>query len=276
MAMGSVCSELCAGDGDRCFQIRNTGAVLLAQSDGKCESTVGTLSLPDEGKQTGHATPAVDEPSLIQIHSMGPSRSLLQAFRPPTSTSPLPYSDPSTTLASYSFRRLVKPQTGGAGRDSSCACEEPSEQGSRRIHLRHTRTSLPFPSPASGPVPFLPSAARWRRRRLGLPRGPRRGWGCCTTGGCARTPRRTGRTTRRTPSACGPSGASSTPRASRPGTDSLVSRLRVASLPRRHGGIWRPLCAALASNRLGWGNTQRPFPLVAFLFVVDVAMFTGA
>jgi hypothetical protein len=130
-----------------------------AQSDGKCESTAGTLSLPDEGKQTGHATPAVDEPSLIQIHSMGPSRSLLQAFRP-TSTSPLPYSDPSTTLASYSFRRLVKPQTGGAGRGSSCACEEPSERGSRRIHLRHTRTSLPFPSLPfarlrSRPVPSL-------------------------------------------------------------------------------------------------------------------------
>jgi hypothetical protein len=123
-----------------------------AQSDGKCESTAGTLSLPDEGKQTGHATPAVDEPSLIQIHSMGPSRSLLQAFRP-TSTSPLPYSDPSTTLASYSFRRLVKPQTGGAGRGSSCACEEPSERGSRRIHLRHTRTSLPFPSLRAPQVP---------------------------------------------------------------------------------------------------------------------------
>jgi hypothetical protein len=239
---------------------------------------VGTLSLPDEGKQTGHATPAVDEPSLIQIHSMGPSliqihsmgpsRSLLLAFRPPTSTSPLPYSDPSTTLASYSFRRLVKPQTGGAGRESSCACEEPSERGSRRIHLRHTRTSLPFPSPASGPAPFLPSAARWRRRRLGRPRGPRRGWGCCTTSGCARTPRRTGRTTRRTPSACGPSGASSTPRASRPGTDSLVSRLRVASLPRRHGGIWRPLCAALASNRYDGGilSDSAPVPSRCFPF----------
>jgi hypothetical protein len=104
------------------------------------------------------------------------------------------------------------------------------------------------PLPSSVPVTRL-SAARWRRLRLPRRRG-RRGWGCSTTSGCARTRRPTGRSTRRTPSGCAPSGGSSTPRASLPGT-ALAHRVFESGVV--SVGIGEECSAALVSA--AWSNT---------------------
>ena len=100
-----------------------------------------------------------------------------------------------------------------------------------------TRLVACSPLASSAPVLRLHAARCRRRRRLRLPQWPRRGWGCCTTIGCARTRRLTGRNTRRTPSGCAPSGASSTPRASRPGM-ALEAALPLPCVEFRASTFW--------------------------------------